>query len=62
MSLLDDPDTVRQDKAMMVQEISAGITNPWEYRVAFKKESEEGAKAMLPKMEDMVTENQEEIE
>lgn len=60
--VLDDPETVRQDKAMMLQEISAGITNPWEYRVAFKKESEEDAKAMLPKMEDMVTENQEEIE
>lgn len=60
--VLDDPETVRQDKAMMLQEISAGITNPWEYRVAFKKEDEDTAKAMLPNMEEMVTENQEEIE
>lgn len=60
--VLDDPDTIRQDKAMMLQEISAGITNQWEYRVAFKKESEEEAKAMLPQMEQIVTENQDEVE
>lgn len=51
--VLDDPDTVRQDKAMMLQEIAAGVSNLWEYRVAFKKETEDTAKAMLPKMEDM---------
>lgn len=45
--VLDDPDTLRQDKALMLQEIAAGITSPWEYRVAFKGESEETAKAML---------------
>lgn len=60
--VLDDPDTIRQDKAMMLQEISAGVSQPWEYRVAFKKETEEEANANLPQMEDMTTEPQEEIE
>lgn len=61
--VMDDPDTIRQDKAMMLQEISAGITNPWEYRVAFKKESMEEAKANLPGMEDMTDQTpQQEIE
>lgn len=60
--VLDDPDTIRQDKAMMLQEIAAGITNPWEYRVAFKKETENTAKAMLPTLEDMATEGQQEVE
>ncbi len=48
--VLDDPETVRQDKALMLQEIAAGITSPWEYRVAFKGENEETAKARLAKM------------
>lgn len=61
--VMDDPDTIRQDKAMMLQEISAGITNPWEYRVAFKKESMEEAKANLPGMEDMADQTpQQEVE
>ena len=61
--VMDDPDTIRQDKAMMLQEISAGITNPWEYRVAFKRESEEEAKANLPGVEDMTDQTpQQEVE
>lgn len=60
--VLDDPDTIRQDKAMMLQEISAGITNPWEYRVKWLGESREEAEANLPRMEEMTTEEQNEIE
>lgn len=59
--VIDDPDTIRQDKAMDLQEISAGIMSDWEYRVKWYKETPDEAKANLPKMQDIVTEPQDEI-
>lgn len=56
--VLDDPDTVRQDKAMDLQEINAGIKSAYEYRMKWYKETEEEAKANLPGMEDMTNEPQ----
>lgn len=61
--VLDDPETVRQDKATDMLEVNAGLLNNWEYRMKWRGETEEEAKAMLPGMEDMVTgEKQEEVE
>lgn len=45
--VLDDPETIRQDKAQDLQEIAAGIMAPWEYRVKWYKETEEEAKAAI---------------
>lgn len=53
--VLDDPDTIRQDKAMDVSLVSAGLMNDWEYRMKWYGETEDEAKAMLPKMQDIVT-------
>jgi len=60
--VMDDPETLRQERAMDLQEVSAGLLNPYEYRMKWRKEDEEKAKAMLPSMEDMTTEEQQEIE
>lgn len=60
--VLDDPETVRQDKALDASLVSAGLMNDWEYRVKWYGETEKEAKAMLPKMEDMVNETENEIE
>lgn len=53
--VLDDPETRRQDKAMDLQEVSAGLMQPWEYRMKWKGEDEETAKAALPGTEDLVS-------
>lgn len=60
--VLDDPDTIRQDKALDMSEIAAGIKQPWEYRVKWFKETPEEAMAALPGIEDLVTEPQYETE
>lgn len=60
--VLDDPETRRQDKAIDLQEVDAGLMNNWEYRMKWFKEDEDTAKKNLPKMNDVVTEPQEEIE
>lgn len=52
--VIDDPDTVRQDKALDLQEISAGIMNDWEYRVKWYGETPDEARANLPKMNDLL--------
>ena len=38
------------------------IMNDWEYRAKWYNEDEATAKAALPKMEDMATEEQDEVE
>ncbi len=43
--VLDDPETVRKDKAQDLQELAAGVLSPWEYRVKWYKETPEQAKA-----------------
>lgn len=61
-SVLDDPEARRQDKAVDMQEVTAGLMNDFEYRMKWYGESEEEAKANLPGMETLTTEPQEEIE
>lgn len=60
-SVMDDPDAQRQDKAIDLQEVSAGLMNDYEYRMKWYGESEEEAKANLPGMETLVDEQQFEI-
>lgn len=60
--VLDDPDTRRQDMAMDLQLLSAGILNDWEFRSRWMNEDEETARKMLPKMEEMTDEEQDEVE
>ena len=45
-----------------MQMLSAGILNDWEFRMRWLNEDETTAKAALPKMEDMTTEGQDEVE
>lgn len=45
-----------------MQMLNAGIMNDWEFRMRWFNEDEETAKAALPKMQDMTTEGQEEVE
>lgn len=52
--VLDDPETIRKDKAMDMQEVEAGIMQPYEYRMKWKKEDEATARAMLPGMEQLI--------
>lgn len=60
--VLDDPDTLRQDMAMDMSRVAAGLMTDVRFVMKWDKVSEEEAKAMLPKMEDMVTEEQDEVE
>ena len=45
-----------------MQLLQAGIMNDWEFRMRWFNEDEETAKAALPKMQDMTTEQQNEVE
>ena len=45
-----------------MQMLSAGILNDWEFRMRWMNEDEATARAALPKMEDMTTEGQQEVE
>lgn len=60
--VLDDPETALKQKASDLQEVSAGLMNPWEYRAKWYDEDEETARANLPGMEAMTEPVQEEIE
>lgn len=44
------------------QMLNAGIMNDWEFRAKYMNEDESTAKAALPKMQDMTTEQEEEVE
>lgn len=61
-SILEDPDTKRQDMMFDLQLVSSGIMTEKEFRMKNFGETEEQALAMLPKMEDLVTEPQNEVE
>lgn len=61
-SVLDDVDAKERERANDRQDLAAGIMNDWEYRMKWYNEDEATAKATLPKMEDMTTETQTEIE
>lgn len=61
-SILDDQETKDKEFAQDLQLLSAGILNHYEVRMKYKHEDEETAKAALPKMQDMTTEQQTEVE
>ena len=63
---IDFDDSIIEDKqtdfARDMQLLQAGIMNDWEFRMRWMNEDEATAKAALPKMQDMTTEGQEEVE
>ena len=63
---IDFDDSIIEDKTRERnndrQDLAAGIMNDWEYRMKWYNEDEATAKKMLPKMEDMTDEEEEEIE
>ena len=63
---IDFDDSIIEDKAAYfsrdMQLLNAGIMNDWEFRMKWMNEDEATAKAALPKMEDMTTEQQQEVE
>lgn len=63
---IDFDDSIIEDKqtdfSRDMQLLSAGIMNDWEFRMKWMNEDEATAKAALPKMQEMTTEGQEEVE
>lgn len=63
---IDFDDSIVEDKqsefSRDMQMLSAGIMNDWEFRAKYMNEDEATAKAALPKMQDVVTETQQEVE
>ena len=63
---IDFDDSIIEDKSADfsrdMQLLNAGILNDWEFRMKWLNEDEATAKAALPKMEDMTTEQQQEGE
>lgn len=61
-SILDDQETKCNEFARDLQLLNAGIMNDWEFRAKYFNEDEATAKAALPKMQDMTTEEETEVE
>ena len=61
-SVLDDADAKEKERANDRQDVSMGVMNDWVYRAKWYGEDEATAKKMLPKMEDMTNEGENEIE
>ena len=63
---IDFDDSIIEDKqsefSRDMQMLSAGIMNDWEFRAKYMNEDEATAKAALPKMQDMTTEEETEVE
>ena len=63
---IDFDDSIIEDKqaefSRDMQLLNAGIMNDWEFRAKWMNEDEATAKVALPKMQDMTTEQEEEIE
>lgn len=63
---IDFDDSIIEDKqanfSRDMQLLQAGIMNDWEFRMKWMNEDEATAKAALPKMQDMTTEQQQEVE
>ena len=63
---IDFDDSIIEDKqtdfSRDMQLLQAGIMNDWEFRMRWMNEDEATAKAALPKMQEMTTEGQEEVE
>lgn len=60
--ILDDPETKRQNMALDMQRVAAGLMTDVAFVMKWDKVDEETAKTMLPKMAEIVTEEQEEVE
>ena len=58
-SIIEDKTTERNNDR---QDLAAGIMNDWEYRMKWYNEDEATAKKMLPKMEDLTNEPQDDVE
>lgn len=61
-SVLDDPDSRRQEMAMDLQAVAAGLFNDYEYRMKWFGETEEEARSRLPGLDTLTTEPQFETE
>lgn len=63
---IDFDDSIIEDKSADfsrdMQLLNAGIMNDWEFRAKWMNEDEETAKKALPRMEDMTTEGQDDVE
>lgn len=63
---IDFDDSIIEDKqtdfSRDMQLLTAGIMNDWEFRMKWMNEDEATAKAALPKMQEMTTEGQQEVE
>ncbi len=63
---IDFDDSIIEDKqsdfSHDMQLLNAGIMNDWEFRMKWMNEDEATARKMLPKMEDMAEDEQEEVE
>ncbi len=60
--ILDDPETRRQDMAMDMQRVAAGLMRDVDFVMKWDKVDEETARKMLPGMEDLTDEGQNEVE
>lgn len=61
-SILEDADAKERERANDRQDLANGTLNDWEYRMKYRHEDEATAKRMLPGMEDLTTEKQDEVE
>ena len=63
---IDFDDSIIEDKGQDftrdMQLLQAGIMNDWEFRMRWMNEDEATAKAALPKMQGMTTEEEDEVE
>ena len=60
--VLDDPETRRQDMALDMQRVAAGLMRDVDFVMKWDKVDEETARKRLPGMEDMTDEEQDEVE
>lgn len=60
--VLDDPETRRQDMALDMQRVAAGLMREVDFVMKWDKVDEETARKRLPGMEDMTDEEQDEVE
>ena len=63
---VDFDDSIIEDEsadfARDMQLLNAGIMNDWEFRAKWMNEDEDTAKKMLPRLQDMVDEGQDDVE
>lgn len=60
--VLDDPETKRQDMAMDMQRVSMGLMRDVNFIMKWEKVDEAAARKLLPDMEDLTDEKQDEVE